>query len=63
MSSIPQLRFCAGRALAVMFFGVPMVAVAATSQAEALFFRRVRRQAEGTKPKGSARVLLISQGE
>jgi hypothetical protein len=41
MASIPRLRCCARRALAVMFLGAPMVAVAATQKTEALFFRRV----------------------
>ena len=41
MASIPRLRFCARRLLAAMFLGAPMVAVAATAEAEALFFQRV----------------------
>ncbi len=41
MASIFRLRCCARRALAVMFLGEPMVAVAATAKTEALFFRRV----------------------
>jgi hypothetical protein len=41
MASIPRLRCCARRALAVRFLGAPLGAVAATAKTEALFFCRV----------------------